>query len=170
MDTQQIIQAQIDWHRKFNQGCLFATFMATKDPKLFGWDFVCIPEKITIDSFTEINRQIAESIVNPEKQVISFLFPSITNESDLVNLIDIARKLPNWKMSSEPIDGTSFTAISLKVKLNEIDDKGDQIYSWAIGFGPFNHFAATRISPHTELSLVTKSKQDRKSTRLNSSH
>ena len=48
--------------------------------------------------------------------------------------------------------------MKIRVSLQEKDETGQNIYSWALGFGNFSFFPKTRRSPYFEISLLVKSK------------
>lgn len=151
-----ISQVQRHWHTRGQNGCVFAQVIAFNSENL-GWtSFVYRGQEIG-----KIDLVINKAISDEQNNAVSLLFPNVTNQEQLVDLLHNLAKTESIKISKEEtID--ELVLLALRTPL-----KGNEVLSWLIGFGPFSFLPETRQSPVTEIIVRTKLKPERQFYRLN---
>ena len=152
--------AQRHWHHAGQNGCVFAQSIAYRQESI-GWRSEVVYDLSDIN-LAILDQQIASAIDDQTNEVYSLLFPRITTDIDLVNLI-------NWLTSSKYINieheanHGDYTGLGLRLPLG----KNKDVLSWLVGFAPLNYLPITRQSPIAEIAIRTKIKPENIFYRLN---
>jgi hypothetical protein len=150
------------WHGEGRNGCIFA-LLAARRAKELGWlDFVVTEDIETIENssvLSKVEKQIKESISNPDCEILSLLFSNIVTTQDFVRLIRLLLTLEMILLSDEQVTG-KLVSVSLRIPL------GHDVLSWVMAFGPYKHFPETRQSPITEITIRVNPKPERQFHRL----
>lgn len=154
-----VLDVHRHWHIRGQHGCRFAQ-MLSNNPAGHRWGRVVIPgadpAKWSRGVWSDIARHVESAIANAEEQALSLLFPSLTSETALVELLVQLKERLRWQAvlidRLTASDGASLLRIGLRVPL------ADDITAWPIGFGPFPHLALTRRSPLAEIAFMVKPK------------
>jgi hypothetical protein len=161
-NDQQVINAQVDWHSKGSQGCSFAQYLHTHSENLESIHRVVLSGSLSDEIIDEMKAGFARMTQVPTNQILSFIIPSITTNTDLADFVGLIRKnASSWRIESDVEQNLVLMKISVPM-VGESDSNGVQVYAWMLSFGPFEHYAPTRKSPYFEILLATKSKQQLK--------
>lgn len=149
------------WHTQGQSGCLFAHAIS-KDLEKHKWKtHIILDESIPeYELLTIIDNKLESALLDAECELLSFIFPTITDINDLCILINILNKTKNIYLESESIYD-DMTTLKLRTKVQE------GITAWIMGFGPFTFLPNTRQSPMTEIVLRVKPKHDKLFPKLN---
>ncbi|MDQ3098260.1 MAG: hypothetical protein M3Q44_00750 [bacterium] len=159
-----IVQVQRHWHSRGQNGCVFAQAIAANAPDR-GWVGAVVNQPVIKiaepEQLQAIEAKIQAAIADPETQVQSLLFPQVTSEQDLVDLVRAVSQVPSVYIARQG-HYDEFSTVALRIAINE-----DQVLSWLMGFGPFEFFPNTRQAPVTEIAIRVKPKPDEIFHRLN---
>lgn len=155
-------EAQRDWHVRGQNGCQFARLVA-KDAEVTGWEYaVCelAPGQIWSEQAVELNTHVQDAITRPETQVLSLLFPEVTDVRDAVRIIRLLTEHGAfWLERDEMTDDGQ--ALYLRYPVEE------DIQAWIMAFAPFDFLPNTRRGPFFELAIRVKQKPEWLFHRLN---
>lgn len=150
-----VAQVQRHWHTSGQNGCVFAQQIARK-PDEYGWESYVVNEPI--ENIRQeivqqnITQRILQGIQAPGCEMLSLLFPQVTEEADLITLIRTLKDTPPIFAQDENEYG-EFITLALR-----IDITGEGVLSWLLSFAPFSFYPKTRIAPVVELAIRTKPK------------
>lgn len=135
-----LTDVQREWHRKGLNGCVFARLAARSGD----WRSHVVRRE-------PLEVLLQGALNDPACEVLSLLFPAVTELAQVVGLSRQVAATPGFRLSHVEVSG-SLTAVSLRA------DVGAE--AWIMGFGPFECFPATRRAPVTELVVRVKPKGD----------
>lgn len=152
-----VAEIQTHWHQKGQNGCVFAQRAAARSGEI-GWRNKVVPNTLDdildVPTLDHVDRIIDEGIQSNETEVLSFLFPHITDPVELVYLLRaLSSETRNIYLGNE-VDMGKLMGVGLRVNI----PSGQNPESWLVGFGPFDFLPQTRQAPVTELSIRTKPK------------
>ena len=146
-----VAQVQADWHRQGQNGCLFARVLNSDRPS-YGWTTTVVPRSRIADATACVVAATNASIQRVDTRIVSFLFPWLTLEEDLVALLNALGGAPGWTVTATTLDA-EHTNVAVRLALEE-----GTVTSWVLGFGPFAVLPRTRRSPFTEIVVLVKPK------------
>lgn len=177
-DLQADIQAE--WHRQGQNGCLFASMLADKREQC-GWTFVSLPGTAGWngdDWRREVGQRVVDGTKDPNRWILSFLFPDVVDLPGVKRLLAALGTIPNWRLSELADEHGKKTAreeqLYLKLRIRVADghvvppefiDAGEEsrervvdVDSWPLFFTNLDHVPVTRRAPFTEFSVALKPK------------
>jgi len=162
-DDPSVLDEQLQWHRKSQQGCVFASQLAKAISRTEPGGFYENYWARTVlrggarDVVQAMASFVAESHQDPQRQIVSCLLPELTTQQQLGELIrTIKAEYAGALVDYEDSPSGPFTLVRIRFPLS------NDITAYALGFGRFDWMPATRQSPYTELSLPVKTKQQLK--------
>lgn len=152
-NSELLVEVQRHWHKGGQNGCVFAQHIARRATN-YGWIHHVVEESAQRIEQEDIREDIAarieQAIADPECQLISFLFPEVTNTSGLMCLIRALMNVRNIDVEALE-EYNEFQTIRLRV-----DVTGTGVMSWLMTFAPFEFYPNTRQAPVTELVIRVK--------------
>lgn len=144
LDKETSIAIQRDWHSRGQNGCVFAMFAAQKlNEEQWAYEaYDALPDAASMQD------AIKSAVNDPDNEVLSLLFPTITDTPGLHSLIDLAIEA-GCALQQEDLEGTQ--VLRLRWHLGDVE-------SWVLGFIDNESMPATRRAPFTELVFRTKQK------------
>ncbi len=150
---------QDNWHGKSKQGCIFAAFLISQDPEESNVRKLCYSENLNETLLIKMHDEVIKAIADTDVFAIRFLLPQLTTKEHLQEFIELAKSHTTWEIEDSEVYN-DLRLVKCRVPFpGQVDDKQNQIVSWALGFGPFVFYPDTRQSPHFEFMLPVKSKQ-----------
>lgn len=147
--------AQLNWHNRGQNGCLFAQ-MAAKKAHSVGWEYLVndtVAHHLTQAQVVEIDDQVEQAIKRDGTQMLSLLFPEVTDPRSAVNVIrQMAQWGKFWLEHDVSVEVESGYAQVMHLRYPVQDSQ-----SWAVAFGPFAS-ANTRKAPFFEIAVRVKEK------------
>lgn len=146
MISNSIIQAQLDFYRKGNSGCLFAAH-AANNPERYEWTLT-----VSDASLASIEDIVARSIGDENTSTQSIIFPSVVNEADLVLLLSTLKESQFFSLGQRE-EYSEEVCLGFRVHVGDLK-------SWLTGFGNFNFLPLTRQALFTEIVFRTKKRPE----------
>jgi len=146
MQDGTVIATQLEFYRRRKAGCLFAAFAAS-DPSKYGW-------RLLVGSADEdrIEESIQAAIISPEVFTQSIIFPSITTQEHMKDLLSVLRKTPSVSLEQEKKFEDS-VCLGFRVKVGHLK-------SFVTGLGCFDFLPKTRQAFFTEIVFRSKPRPD----------
>lgn len=144
MPYKEISQDQYAFFQRGGAGCLFAAIAARK-PSAVGWgtSICCKPKTFHIENIFSFFKR------DTDVSTLSVVFPTVRSISDLIQL---SKELESCdEMQLEQYEECGRLCLGFRLNVG-----GKQ--SWVAGFGPFEHFPATRQAPYTSIVVRVKDK------------
>lgn len=157
MSIEDILQQQITWHSKANQGCIFAAYLFKHSPSESKLNRFCFDEDLSNELILKIANITESNITDRENHMVSFILPRISSKEGLLEFLDLVRSNTNWTIQDSDRHNNDIL-VRLRVPFNEFDADSKQVYAWVLGFAPLDFLPITRRSPFFEIMLATKSK------------
>lgn len=150
----EIIREQLDWHASGNNGCVFSQIMAKRSDDKGLWEQIVL--NINLQNQIECTSSVGDFLSVHEgalvPEVISFIFPSVRTIEQLGELISVIRNISSVTILESYLEGEK-VGLGVRYLLRE-----SGVEAWAVGFGPFEIFPATRQAPSTEIAFRLKPK------------
>lgn len=173
-------EVQAEWHRQGQNGCLFASMLADKREQC-GWTTLSLPGTAgwTADDWErEVGRRVAEGTKDPERWIISFLFPDVVDLPGVKRLLVSLGGIEHWRLTEltphehrKKVAREDWLYLKLRIRVADghvvppefLDDGegGERVVdvdSWPLFFASLDHVPVTRRAPFTELSVALKPK------------
>ncbi len=150
-----IIEEQNTWHKRGQQGCVFASFLANPNkPAHSIWKKHVISGKLEASSIQQIKELVEKACTDKDTQVLSIILPDMKEEADLKLFISLLfNYYPNIEMDFIHKRDKDHTHVQIKIPIEE------GIHSWMLGFINLEISPKTRKPPFAEIVIPTKSKQ-----------
>lgn len=145
LDAETIAAIQRDWHRRGQNGCIFAMHAARKlTARQWRYDVHASVEDIEL-----LRRSIRTAIDDPHNEILSLVFPNIECRADVSELVRVALAV-GFFQAGELTAGSGL--VGLRYRICDVE-------SWVVGFAPLVTLPLTRRAPFTELAIRTKTKR-----------
>lgn len=146
MDDHDIVERQLRFFAEKRAGCLFAA-VAARDPLKYGW-----AHRVAAIDSAVIDASLDEAIRDPEITTLSLLFPAVSSEQNLLDLIACLGQCSGIALEqSESLEG--YTCLGFRAIVGPSR-------SYVTGFGNFEFLPATRRTPCVELTTRVKPRPD----------
>lgn len=176
-----VVEVQADWHRKGQNGCLFAGALAANREEC-GWELVPLLGSAgwtDADWLREVHERTLAGIDDPERWIVSFLFPDVRDLSGVRRLLTALGRLPGWSFAELSPDehrkkqaapGWRYYKLRIRVKsghnipaelLDAEEGKVVDVDAWPLFFADLDFLPLTRRAPFTELAIPLKPKRSK---------
>ncbi len=144
LDEEMISAIQRDWHRRGQNGCIFAMHAARKlTPRQWRYEIHSVAENIAL-----LRRSIHAAIDDQHNDILSLVFPNIECRADVSQLIEFAMAIGFVRAGELTSDSG---LVGLRYRIYDVE-------SWVVGFAPLATLPMTRRAPFAELAIRTKPK------------
>ena len=145
LNEETIAAIQRDWHRRGQNGCVFAMHAARKLTAR-QWRYEVHSSSKDIE---HLRGSIHASVNDPHNEIMSLVFPSIECRADVSELVQVAFAVGFFQAENlTPGSGL----VGLRYRIREAE-------SWVVGFAPLETLPPTRRAPFAELAIRTKPKR-----------
>lgn len=144
LDEDTIVAIQRDWHRRGQNGCVFAMHAASKlTARQWRYSIHASVEDVQL-----IRRSIRAALGDPYNEILSLVFPNIECRADVGELVRVALAA-GFFQAGELTAGSGL--VGLRYRIYDVE-------SWVVGFAPLATLPLTRRAPFAELAIRTKPK------------
>jgi hypothetical protein len=151
-----VVAIQNHWHQSGQSGCVFSRYLI-RNAVVSGWKARVFHLHSAGERDLEragLNAILDDEIASQECELLSLLFPAVTTESDLANVLGVLAVLDR-SVVLRPKPHGDLVDFSIRIHLA----KG--IQAWVLGFGPFSFLPTTRQAPVVEVVFRTKTQTQR---------
>ena len=153
LDDPRLIEAiYLDWLRRAQVGCVFAQLLGRPKNRM-GMQTVVFRKSGNPQHISELARKIDEAVraaINSHDiEAISILLPDVVAIEELVHLILVMSRFPQWNVEREQEWRGTTILVGLRVEL------AASVWAETLGLGPFQFFPPTRQGPITSIEIRT---------------
>lgn len=158
INESKILEQQAMWHNRSLQGCVYAGYIFSKNPSEVGLTRLCLLEATNKKLIDTINKLVAAKINDDNNCILSILLPNILSLPDFLSFLELCKTYSDWSIEDNEVYQNN-RLVKIRVPLNSSIENEEQIFSWVLGFAPFEFLPHTRQSPYFEIMIPTKTKE-----------
>jgi hypothetical protein len=149
-DARLAASAARHWQGTGQPGCLFDRLLA-READDSRWPTVVLPE-LSPGAIRTVEQTLADAVAEPTCDLVSLLFPVATSVEEVRRIATLLSESPSFEVF-ETREESGHVIVAVRARLNS-----DGLVAWAMAFGPFDDWPATRRGPALDLVMRVKPK------------